>query len=115
MWGVDLWSPPPRPPPPCDPVVEAWLDSLPPPPTKPSTKELRQWRLTDYHGLGRNVFVICLVLRAISLVAALVVTGIIASVVGGRAGGFTAADRLVPILVVVSPAVPYTPGPRTPC
>ncbi|KAK3906395.1 hypothetical protein C8A05DRAFT_29755 [Staphylotrichum tortipilum] len=101
MWGTTLGSPPPRPPPLFDPVVEAWLDSLPPPPTKPSPKELRQWRLAgDYHGLGRNVFAVCLILRGVSLVVALVVTGITASVVGARAGGFAAPDRLVPILVV---------------
>lgn len=101
MWRINLRSTPPRPPPPFDPLVEAWLDSLPPPTTKPSLKELKQWRLNDYHGLGRNVFVTCLILRAISLAIAVSVTSIIASVVAERHGPFYAVERLVPLLVVV--------------
>lgn len=94
-------STPSRPPPPFDPLVEAWLDSLPPPTAKPSLKELKQWRLNDYHGLGRNVFVTCLILRIISLAIAGTVTSIIASVVAERQGPFYAVERLVPLLVVV--------------
>ncbi|KAL2195158.1 hypothetical protein P885DRAFT_41370 [Corynascus similis CBS 632.67] len=100
MWRINLRSQPSRPSPPFDPIVEAWLDSLPPPVVKPSSRELRQWRLTNYHGLGWSVFVICLVLRAASLAVALSVTGIIASVIAGRHGPFNAIERLVPIVVV---------------
>ncbi|KAH6850459.1 hypothetical protein B0I37DRAFT_114631 [Chaetomium sp. MPI-CAGE-AT-0009] len=100
MWRINLRSQPSRPSPPFDPAVEAWLDSLPPPTSKPSSKELRQWRLTDYHGLGWSVFVTCNVLRTASLIIALSVTGIIASVAAGRQGPFYALERLVPILVV---------------
>jgi hypothetical protein len=101
MWGFKRLRPSPsRAPPPFDPVVEAWLDSLPPPAAKPSLRELRQWRLSNYYGLGRSVFVTCLVLRAVSFVIALAVTAIIASVVAGESQFFV-AHRLVPILVVV--------------
>ena len=106
MWRINLRSQPSRPSPPFDPIVEAWLDSLPPPVVKPSSRELRQWRLTNYHGLGWSVFVICLVLRAASLAVALSVTGIIASVIAGRHGPFNAIDRLVPIVVVVRFCLP---------
>ncbi|KAK4041263.1 hypothetical protein C8A01DRAFT_34676 [Parachaetomium inaequale] len=100
MWRISLPSQPSRPSPPFDPIVEAWLDSLPPPTAKPSLKELRQWRLTNYHGLGWSVFVVCNVLRTASLAVALSVTGIIASVVAGRQGPIYALERLVPVLVV---------------
>ncbi|KAK4234276.1 hypothetical protein C8A03DRAFT_18786 [Achaetomium macrosporum] len=100
MWGFNLRSQPSRPPPPFDPVVEAWLDSLPPPSTTPSSKELRQWRLSNYHGLGRSVFLTCIVLRAVSLAIALAVTGIIASVIANRHGPSGAYKGLVPVLVV---------------
>ncbi|KAK4119189.1 hypothetical protein N657DRAFT_582198 [Parathielavia appendiculata] len=100
MLGINLRSPPSRPPPPYDPLVEAWLDSLPLPAARPSLKELRQWRLTNYHGLGRSVFVTCLILRGISLAVALSVTAIIAGVAAGRPGPLYARDRLVPVLVV---------------
>jgi hypothetical protein len=102
MWSINLRSQPSRPAPPYDPAVEAWLDSLPPPTAKPSSKELKQWRLTDYHGLGWSVFVTCNVLRTASLLVALSVMGIIASVAAGRQGPFYASERLVPVLVVVS-------------
>jgi hypothetical protein len=101
MLGINLRLSPSRPPPPPDPLVEAWLDSLPPPTARPSLKELRQWRLTNYHGLGRSVFVTCLIIRAISLAVALSVMGMIASVVAGRPGPFSVLGRLVPVLVVV--------------
>lgn len=102
MWRSNPPSQPSRAPPPFDPVVEAWLDSLPPPAAKPSSKEIRQWRLTNYYGLGRSVFVTCIVLRAVSLAIALSVTCIIASVLAQRQGAFDVAlDRLVPIVVVV--------------
>ncbi|KAJ4302023.1 hypothetical protein N0V88_002156 [Collariella sp. IMI 366227] len=86
MPSFKLQSQPSRPPPPFDPVVEAWLDSIPPPVVRPSAKELRQWRLRNYHGLGRNVFITCLILRGVSFAVALVVTGIISSTVAGRSG-----------------------------
>ncbi|KAK4100202.1 hypothetical protein N658DRAFT_428391 [Parathielavia hyrcaniae] len=100
MLGINVQSPPSRPAPPSDPLVEAWLDSLPPPTIRPSPKELRQWKLTNYHGLGSSVFVTCLILRGISLVVALSVTVIIAGVAAGRPGPLYARDRLVPVLVV---------------
>ncbi|EAQ86163.1 hypothetical protein CHGG_07416 [Chaetomium globosum CBS 148.51] len=100
MWRINLRSQPSRPAPPYDPAVEAWLDSLPPPTAKPSSKELQQWRLTDYHGLGWSVFVTCNVLRTASLLVALSVIGIIASVTAGRQGPLGAFERLVPVLVV---------------
>ncbi|KAK3297145.1 uncharacterized protein B0H64DRAFT_119154 [Chaetomium fimeti] len=100
MWRINLRSQPSRPSPPFDPAVEAWLDSLPPPTTKPSAKELQQWRLTDYHGLGWTVFVTCNVLRTASLIIALTVTGIIGPVAAGRQGPLYGLERLVPILVV---------------
>ncbi|KAK3308337.1 uncharacterized protein B0T15DRAFT_105583 [Chaetomium strumarium] len=100
MKGFTLRSQPSRPPPPFNPVVEAWLDSLPPPCAAPSSKELRQWRLSNYHGLGRNVFVTCLVLRAVSLVIAVSVTGTIASVVVNRHSPSGVYNGLIPVLVV---------------
>jgi hypothetical protein len=112
MWRISLPSQPSRPSPPFDPVVEAWLDSLPPPTAQPSVKELRQWKLTNYHGLGWSVFVVCNVLRSASLAVALSVTGIIASVVAGRQDPIYALERLVPVLVVVC-SLPSTPEFRT--
>ena len=87
-----------------DPAVEAWLDSLPPPTTKPSIKELRQWRLNNYHGLGRSVFVTCIILRAASFAIAVSATGVIASVVVLRHRPYDVIERLVPVLVVVGSA-----------
>ncbi|KAL2162910.1 hypothetical protein VTH06DRAFT_6746 [Thermothelomyces fergusii] len=100
MWGIKLRSQPSRPSPPFDPIVEAWLDSLPPPLAKPSSKELKQWRLTNYHGLGWSVFVICTALRVVSLAISLSVTGVIASVIAGRRGPFSAIERLLPVVIV---------------
>ncbi|KAL2268924.1 hypothetical protein VTJ83DRAFT_3770 [Remersonia thermophila] len=100
MWGNKSRLQPSRPPPPFDPFVEAWLESLPLPAVKPSRKELRQWKLTDYHGLGKSVFVTCLILRAASLVVALTVTVLTASVVARRPAVREAHERLVPCLVV---------------
>ncbi|KAL2175200.1 uncharacterized protein P884DRAFT_248360 [Thermothelomyces heterothallicus CBS 202.75] len=100
MWRINLRSQPSRPSPPFDPIVEAWLDSLPPPTAKPSSEELKQWRLADYHGLGWSVFVICIVLRAASLAISLPVTGVIASVIAGRRGPFSAIERLLPVVIV---------------
>ncbi len=107
MWRINLPSLPSRPPPHVDPVVEAWLDSLPPPTTNPSIKELRQWRLNNYHGLGRSVFVTCIILRAASFAIAVSATGVIASVVAQRHSPFDVLDRLVPVLVVVGSAAFY--------
>lgn len=101
MWRIKLGSQPSRPSPPFDPIVEAWLESLPLPTTKPSSKELKQWRLSNYHGLGWSVFVICIVLRTASLTIALPVTGVIASVIAGRRGPFNAIERLLPVVIVV--------------
>ncbi|KAL1837401.1 hypothetical protein VTJ49DRAFT_3925 [Mycothermus thermophilus] len=100
MWGNKSRLQPSRPPPPFDPFVEAWLESLPLPAVKPSRKELRQWKLTDYHGLGKSVFVTCLILRAASLLIALTVTALTASVVAHRPAVREALERLVPSLVV---------------
>ncbi|KAL2261932.1 hypothetical protein VTK26DRAFT_2967 [Humicola hyalothermophila] len=91
-------------PPASDLTIESWLDSIPLPPTKPSSTDLRQWRLREgrhyYHGFGRSVFVTCAILRAVSLVIALTVTGIIASVVAGNHGRYFVLERMVPVLVV---------------
>ncbi|KAL2131844.1 hypothetical protein VTI74DRAFT_4558 [Chaetomium olivicolor] len=100
MRSLTLQSQPSRPPPPFDPIVEAWLDSIPQPTVKPSIRELRQWRLSNYHGLGRSVFVTCLILRAVSLAVALAVTGIISSVMAKRQGPTFILQKLVPIIVV---------------
>ena len=108
MWRINLPSLPSWPTPHLDPAVEAWLDSIPPPTTKPSIRELRQWRLNNYHGLGRNVFITCIILRAASFAIALSATGVIASVVA-RAHGihrpYDVLQRLVPVLVVVGSTV----------
>ncbi len=104
MWRINLPSLPSRPTPHLDPAVEAWLDSLPPPTTKPSIKELRQWRLNNYHGLGRSVFVTCIILRAASFAIAVSATGVIASVVVLRHRPYDVIERLVPVLVVVGSA-----------
>src|SRR5690554_6724141 len=100
MVGINLRTQPSRPPL-LNPAVEAWLDALPPPAAAPSRKELRQWRLTNYHGLGKSVFVTCMILRSVSLATALSVTGLTASVAARRRCPFGGVDRLVPSLVVV--------------
>lgn len=94
-----------------NPSIEAWLDSVPLPSTKPSSTDLRQWSgHRFYHGLGRSVFVTCAILRAVSLAIALAVTGIIASVVAGGHGLYFVLDRMVPVLVVVgSTFIPSVP------
>lgn len=105
MWGFNLRSPrPSRSAPIFNPVIEAWLDTVPPPTAEPSSGELKQWRrLGNYHGLGRTAFVTCIILRAVSLVIALAATGIISSVVAGNHGQYYARDRMIPVLVMVGP------------
>lgn len=105
MWRINLPSLPSWPTPHFDPVVEAWLDSLPPPTTRPSIRELRQWRLNNYHGLGRSVFITCIILRAASFAIAVSATGVIASVVAQSHRPFDVLQRLVPVLVVVGSPV----------
>lgn len=101
MFGFSLRSTPSRPAPAFNPVIEAWLETLPLPPTAPSSRDLRQWRLGDYHGLGRSVFATCIILRAVSSTIALIVTMLVASIVAGSPGPYYRLDSLVATLVVV--------------
>ncbi|GAB1314773.1 hypothetical protein MFIFM68171_04983 [Madurella fahalii] len=100
MRGFSLRQLPTRPAPTFNPVIEAWLDSLPPPAAKPSRKELRQWRLRNVDGLGKDFFITSILIRSISFVLATAVAGIVLSIVVGESGPQHALERLLPALIV---------------
>ncbi|KXX77621.1 hypothetical protein MMYC01_204402 [Madurella mycetomatis] len=100
MRGFSLRQLPTRPASTFNPLVEAWLDSLPPPAVKPSRRELRQWRLRNVDSLGRDFFLTSILTRSISFALATAVTAIVLSIVVGKSGPLHALDRLLPALVV---------------
>jgi hypothetical protein len=106
-----LRLPPTRPAAVFNPDIEDWLDSLPPPTAKPSTSELRQWRLGDPTGLGRDFFVTCLITRVISLAVATTVIAIVLPIIVGRSRAGFSIDCLLPVLVVSSVARTVEPSP----
>ncbi|KAK4114651.1 hypothetical protein N656DRAFT_539842 [Canariomyces notabilis] len=99
MQGFVLRLPPTRPAAVFNPDIEDWLDSLPEPTAKPSTSELKKWRLRDPTGLGRDFFVTCLITRLISLAVATTVTAIVLPIIVGRSRADYSIDCLLPVLV----------------
>ncbi|KAH8882247.1 hypothetical protein GQ53DRAFT_753739 [Thozetella sp. PMI_491] len=67
-----LKRPAPRPPPPFFPAVESWLDGIPTS-KKPSREELRQWDLGSGTGRSGSRFWVPVILRAFSLLCALII------------------------------------------
>ncbi|KAK0636080.1 hypothetical protein B0T17DRAFT_67537 [Bombardia bombarda] len=95
-----LRRPPPRPQPAFNPIVESWLDSLPPSTTKPSPEELKQWKLDDVGGQRRGWFITNIVLRAVSLLFALAIFAITLSIITIRWTAASTKDRLASALAV---------------
>ncbi|KAK3402622.1 hypothetical protein B0T20DRAFT_4350 [Sordaria brevicollis] len=88
---------------PTNPVVESWLDTLPPLPKEPCRRDVKQWRRAQSGFLSahRTWFIFSVIIRAISTVAAIVACGLnVAIFVESRLYWRAIPGRMIAVLVV---------------
>ncbi|KAK1779847.1 hypothetical protein QBC45DRAFT_122057 [Copromyces sp. CBS 386.78] len=88
---------------PTNPVVESWLDTLPPLTQKPSRRDIKQWRRTQggKSSAHRTWFIFSVIIRAISTVAAIIAWSLNVTVfVESRLSWDIVSGRMIAVLVV---------------